>query len=531
MFQTRLPFPRRRCPAAALLIIAATLCLPAVSRADDWVYTLRPGDDLWSIAATYCGSTRYAADIVAHNNLADASRIRAGQRILIPTHLLTFEPSHATILEVAGDVDLRRAQGASASVQAGTRIDMGDQLVTRVGSALIQFADLSTVVIQPDSSVLFNKLTAFGPAGMVDTHLRFTYGRGTATVRPQNRGDRFRIQTPEGVAAVRGTQFRVGHSEADGTPRSNTETLEGLVAFARSGASTDVPQGFGVAAGPGGVVKETLLTAPQWISTDTSIATAGQLAWSALPGAERYLLSWASATNPDVTLAEQVVTGTSATVASGPGEFVFSVRGVSGNGIEGFDARRGFTVLNPAPRISTPANITSGITTLSWDYPATNQPFELTINADHWQQARTYQLNSPSWQQALPPGQYQWQVRAGESVASEPGEFTLLPATPSNIRVEQDGKTLRISWPVEPGITTYRLHLAATNRPGTAPMERTLTPDGDNAVAELTVDRYGSYQLQLTASANGLDSAPAERRFNVLGRPWWLTLLLPLVIF
>ena len=57
---------------------------------------------------------------------------------------------------------------------------MGDSLIVRAGSVLVEFADGSDLAIEPDSRVLFNKLTVFGPAGMVDTHLRFAYGRATS---------------------------------------------------------------------------------------------------------------------------------------------------------------------------------------------------------------------------------------------------------------------------------------------------------------------------------------------------------------
>ena len=145
---------------------------------------------------------------------------------------------------------------------------MGDSVITAEGAVLVQFADTSELAIQPNSEVLFNKLTAFGPAGMVDTHLRFAYGRGNARVQPQNRGDRFRIQTPQGIAAVRGTEFRVGHRSEENA--SNSETLEGLVAFLRPDQNTDLPAGFGVAASARGVVKETLLDAPQWLDQETT---------------------------------------------------------------------------------------------------------------------------------------------------------------------------------------------------------------------------------------------------------------------
>ena len=63
----------------ALLLLGCSAFLPV--HADDWLYTIRPGDELWSIAQTYCGSARAAEEIARHNGIADATRIRAGERI------------------------------------------------------------------------------------------------------------------------------------------------------------------------------------------------------------------------------------------------------------------------------------------------------------------------------------------------------------------------------------------------------------------------------------------------------------------
>ena len=62
---------------AALLLL---LALPLSALADDWQYTLRPGDDLWTIARDYCGSGNLAQAIADHNGLANVAAIRAGQR-------------------------------------------------------------------------------------------------------------------------------------------------------------------------------------------------------------------------------------------------------------------------------------------------------------------------------------------------------------------------------------------------------------------------------------------------------------------
>ncbi|CAE7458919.1 phoR [Symbiodinium pilosum] len=338
--------------ARALRCIFVTLVLLAApaSWGDDWLYTVRPGDKLWDIAENYCGSGRLAQVIADHNGLANSAQLQAGQRIAIPTTLLAFSPSNATIVQVTGDIVILQNNGSQSPAQAGDAVNMGDYVISSKGAALVSFADGSQISIAPDSKVLFNKLTAFGPAGMVDTHLRFTYGQGEATVKPQNRGDRFRIQTPEGIAAVRGTQFRVGRINRDEGPMvSTTETLEGLVAYSGQGQSTDVPAGFGVAASSSGVVKEALLVAPVFNKLPEQVTAGTTLSWQALAGAEDYVVEWARQAQPGIVYASTTTSATQIQPPQIPGAYLLSVRGVSSSRIQGNNARQAINVLNPAP--------------------------------------------------------------------------------------------------------------------------------------------------------------------------------------
>ncbi len=283
-----------------LSLVALALLASSISWADDWLYTVRPGDKLWNIAQDYCGSGRIAQAIADHNGLTNIAQLRAGQRIAIPTNLLAFSPSHANVLQTTGDVFLLRKNGNRELAQTGATVNMGDHVITEQGAALVTFADGSQISIVPNSRVLFNKLTAFGPAGMVDTHLRFTYGQGEAKVKRQNRGGRFRIQTPEGIAAVRGTQFRVGRTDGDTEPLSTTETLEGLVAFTGQGKQEQLPAGFGVAAAAGRVVREELLPPPLLDTLPNGLTRTTPFSWQPLAGALTYVIEWATAEQPEI---------------------------------------------------------------------------------------------------------------------------------------------------------------------------------------------------------------------------------------
>ncbi len=506
---------------ALLVVLLVFTCSVA---ADDWEYTLRPGDELWSIARDYCGSASLAGAIASHNGLTNVAAVRAGQRIAIPTAWLVFAPATATVLQVSGDARIKRGaapQDPEVPAGSGDTLLMGYSIITGEGAALVEFADGSQLSVQPDSRVLFNKLTAFGPAGMVDTHLRFAYGRGDARVQPQNRGDRFRIQTPQGIAAVRGTEFRVAHRDEE--DRSNSETLEGLVAFLRPDQNTDLPAGFGVAAGASGVVKEALLEAPQWLEQETQTAEQAVIRWRPLAGAARYVITWAEISQPDIAVAQTVTDDASTTVVVPPGQYRLGVRGVSANAIEGYDASRVLTVRARAPQLTAVTSSLSGDVAFAWQYSEPGARFALTLEADHFADAKRFESDTTGYQARLPAGAYRWRVQATNSAPSETGAFTLLPPAPENLRIKRRDKRLFFSW-TGADDQTYVLRVSRID--GGASFEKTVTGNS----AEIDVDSYGDYQMRLASVQNSLQSEALVYPIQVFKRPWWMSLLIPLIV-
>ncbi len=506
------------------VLLALSLAFACNAAADDWEYTLRPGDELWSIARDYCGSASLAGAIADHNGLANVSAVRAGQRIAIPTAWLVFAPATASVVQVSGDARIKQGaapQDPEVPARSGDELLMGYSIITGEGAALVAFADGSQLSVQPDSRVLFNKLTAFGPAGMVDTHLRFAYGRGDARVQPQNRGDRFRIQTPQGIAAVRGTEFRVAHSEEAG--QSNSETLEGLVAFLRPDQNTDLPAGFGVAAGSGVVVKEQLLEAPQWLEQATETAERADIRWQAVAGAARYVITWAAVTQPEIAVSQLVTSEPSTAVAVRPGQYRLSVRGVSANAIEGYDASRVLNVRARAPQLTAVRQSLAGDVRFAWQYSDPETAFVLTLEADHLADAHRFETDGTDYQARLPAGAYRWQVQATDSAPSDPGAFTLLPPSPEDLRIKRRDKRLFFSWQGEEE-QTYVLRVSRID--GSAVFEKTVT--GNNA--EIDVDSYGDYEMRLASVQNSLQSEALVHPIQVFKRPWWMSLLIPLIV-
>jgi len=505
------------------ILLTLTLLAAPTSWGDDWLYTVRPGDELWSIARNYCGSGRLAQTIADHNGFANSAQLQAGQRIAIPTSLLAFSPSNATVAQVTGNILLLHRDGKQSPAQAGDAVNMGDHIISADGAALVVFADGSQISIAPNSRVLFNKLTAFGPAGMVDTHLRFTYGQGEATVKPQNRGDRFRIQTPEGIAAVRGTKFRVGRANQNQRPVvSTTETLEGLVAYSSQGQNTDVPEGFGVASSVSGVVKEVLLVAPVFNEFPEQLTAETTVSWQTLNGAEAYVIEWAQQDQPEIISSSTSSTETKTQPPQTPGAYLLTVRGVSSSRIQGNNATKAINVLDPAPTDLNEIINIDGRVTLQWRHPQAAERYSIVAAANHWQTEKNWLTSQTSHTAELPAGIYHWHVQPDTGAASETRSFTVLPAPPEVLSVSLD--RLFVSVAIEPAMEGVRYRIDLLDSAGKVLQQKLSRSD-----TEFELPNYGRYQLQVASEQNSLHSEPVTTQIEAQQKPWWLLLFFPLL--
>lgn len=511
-----------------LLILATCLCAQ-LSFAADWQYTIRPGDDLWSIVKRYCGDMEFLPAIAQHNNLMDANGIkpiRAGQRIAIPTQYLAFAPSQAKVRAVTGLVRIHQCINcASPQIRArgNESLFMNYVLITSdTGAALIEFADGSLLAVQPNSRVIFDKLTAFGPAGMVDTHLRFVHGRGRAFVQKQNQSGGFRISTPEGIAAVRGTEFRVGYQATQS--KATTETLEGAVSFHRNRQSTDLPAGYGVSVSPAGLVKETLLTPPTGLANYAMVSQQQTLSWSAIQGAAGYVSEWSHQSEPDVVIARAEHSRSELTVDREPGDYVLRVRGLSATGIEGFDASQAVQILALAPVLEPALPGQNGLVAFGWDYPETDTAFEVTITPTHDAPPISINVDAPNASTLLEAGHYEWQVAADGSAKSAPGQFTVVPEAPTNVQVKRHGKRAQIVWNGDEN-TRYKLTLRHISK-DLLIVDKLVT----GSMHDVDLPHLGRYQIELATVTNDVHSPTTSTTVTRAWPAWWLLLALPILV-
>ena len=354
----------------------------------DWLYTVRNNDSLWKICSTYVERPLCFVELGNYNKLAEHDLIAPGSILKVPYAWLKNPPQPALVVYSRGEVQyipaaeseklawekVSRTPGMAGMVAAGIslqplpedgRIFMGDRVVTGDGNVRVEFADGSQMIIRPQSDVIFDRLSIQGDKRFVDTLLILKRGATTNNVEPQQgQGSRFRIRTPAGVAAVRGTEFRV-NVEAGSSPVMRSEVLEGNIAVADLKAKSEqsVDGGYGVRSEAGQPIPppRKLLAAPAWQGdTSASVAIPFSVSWQALAGADYYLIDLFDSDGlVETRRVQSTQLGFEALV---DGEYRLKIRAVDEIGLQGLEAERALVVMTPLP---IPELNSSSVTTVS----------------------------------------------------------------------------------------------------------------------------------------------------------------------
>lgn len=337
-----------------LLVILLVITMPAF--ASEWTFTLRPAETMDQLAERCCGDATLGDQISKFNNIDQRVGPPAGARLRIPVPLLRRQPLAATLVYAVGVV----TDGNGLPLQSGASLSMGQKLQTGSGGlALVRFADDSTLQLGNDAEVAFDTLSAYGDTGMVDTLVHLQRGRVELRVIKQA-GNRLRIETPSGIAAVRGTTFRVAvepmiANQLSGPSRGLVETTTGLVGFSQPATlanETSVEAGYGLVASANGVAKEALLQAPGPVAVPAVATAKDQLRWPKLQGAQRYQVQVGQDVAGKMQWRTSVKTNKRAFPLQGLpfGDYQVRVRGIAASGLHGMDATVPVSVTEPEPR-------------------------------------------------------------------------------------------------------------------------------------------------------------------------------------
>ncbi len=467
---------------ATLLAAALLVLLHAAAVANDWIYTVRPGDTLWTLSETHLGSMKYLDALQRHNNITDPQQIAPGTRLKFPVAWLKHQPATAAVVSLQGEASLVSAlDGSTRPLTVNTPLHTGDRIVTGPDSNLsIRFADGSELLVLSDSSVEMDSLSAYGTTGMVDTRIRLQGGRVDTRVKPgQGPGSRYNIITPAAVAAVRGTQFRVS-AETD-KPIARSEVLEGKVSVSGAGASQLVPGGFGIIAEAGQPPQppRKLLAAPDLSTLPTLLDRPPlQFQWIPVENAATYRFQVAANSQFDRLLADSTTTQAATTMDLPNGEYVLRIRAIDKDRLEGLDALHAFTVdVRPQPPV--PVGMRDGMLVqdlqpgFSWSTtPAdTAWYFQLAHNAGFDEPVFDLaDLREPQFrpEQPLPEGDYFWRVAAyqgdsGRGPFSDAQHFRLRPVPedpePGPLLINE--YEMAFHWQAVGGAARYHYQLAS----------------------------------------------------------------------
>jgi hypothetical protein len=141
-------------------------------------------------------------------------------------------------LMLDGQMVVAPANAPQRPAALGQRLNNNDVVVTSPNTrAAIRFTDDGSLMRLNPSSQL--RITTGGDRNAVTKTLELEFGELWAKVTKKDAAQ-FRVQTPAGVAAVKGTEFIV---RVDQDGRTTVITLEGVVEFFNGAGTIDVPAG------------------------------------------------------------------------------------------------------------------------------------------------------------------------------------------------------------------------------------------------------------------------------------------------
>lgn len=531
------------------LALGLALCLMgSAGQAAEWVYTVQPGDNPWSLTERLLAGIKYWPRLQSHNHIADPNHIPPGTRLRIPVDWLRRANVTATVAAVQGAAELLRSSGSQAStLRTGALLRTGDVVRTgESGNVTVEFKDGSRMLVHAGSELRMADLAAYENTNLVDTRVQLVRGRAENVVQPlRGTPSRFEIRTPSAVTSVRGTDFRV--NAADDATR--TEVIGGKVGVATDSAHGEVgvDAGFGTIAGaskpPEAPVP--LLPAPS-LAGLPAVVERVPIAFNVptQAGAAAYRLQIAGSAGFQSPLFDGRSGTTLLRAIDLPdGEYRLRVRGIDARDLEGLNAEQAFTLnARPVPPLLSAPAPGAGV---MQEQPAFEWAAVSGIAHYRFQLARDEQFadlvvdeaqltdNHYTLATALPLGDYRWRVLCVDAVEgagpfSDAQHFRRVPPAPQAAS-EIGDKELVLSWPAGLPGERYQLQIA-DNENFDSPLH---TIDTAEPVARVPRPPGGTYFLRVRSIYPDGFEAPFDKAQQIevpsSHKPWWLAL--PLLLF
>lgn len=532
----------------AFFLLGLLLFLINSARANEWIYRMQQGDNLWNLTERHLTDLKFVIPLQRLNHIQNPFQIPPGTEIRIPIQWTRQQSSSALVLRVSGEAQLKR-QGLAQPLPVvdGMQIFPGDAISTGEDTFVtFEFADQSILRLQDNSELRFERLEILGNSAVVSTEVNLQKGR-TESLVPKNSpvNSRFRIITPSAVSSVRGTDFRV---EAKDDHKSMSEVIGGLVQVSNQHQSIKIPSGFGVVAEANSKSLQSVpLLPPPDLSETPSLYERIPLNIPVKP------LLRASGYRAQIALDEgfkQLITDfdtANLPIRGGElpdGDYWLRIRGRDSLGLEGLEAKLPIRVnARPEPPfIISPqrdAVIESQSPELQWAYQPEvahyiisimrkNNDFSTPIIYESEVKGNRHQLN-----QALEPGDYLWKIAAVSAVEgmgpyNDPLSFRIPVPGPALESTDVGDQNISFSWAAtEPG-QYFHFQFARDED------FKQLVVDKLVYESKITLPRQdsGRYYLRIKIiEADGTHGSfsPAQIIEIPSKYPYWLFLLLPLI--
>ena len=337
-----------------LLLFCLFFFIPSLACAEEWIYVVQPGDDLWSLSKKYLTSSKLVGKLQKINKITNPSHLIPGTKLRFPVEMLKTGATVARVSHINGQVTMTCGETSTVKpVTKGTILWEKDTIRTGPGSTVnLEFSDGSIVQLQSNSTLQLMVLRTYGETGMSDTRIKLLRGRTRNKVIPKSGpASRFEITTPSAAAAVRGTEYRV----RVGDDKSSTvEVLRGMVDLGSRGVARELPGGYGSVAfrdrPPLPAIE--LLPPPDIHDLPVTLTTKPPvITFGHLQAATAYRLQIARDTAFTALIHEVISKTEQVTLPSLPdGNYFLRIRGIDDHGIEGRESTRGFTLASlPQP--------------------------------------------------------------------------------------------------------------------------------------------------------------------------------------
>lgn len=526
-------------------LLSGLLVAPNLAVAEEWIYTVRPGDNLWNVTERHLSSMRYVHQLQQLNKILNPYVIPPGTKIRIPVawSKQITDGVTARVVNVQGTALLKRLNtDGNIPIELGMQLFAGDEIRSENDSFVtIEFADQSILRLQDRSLMRINAMKIFGDFGLVDTLIDLQQGRTeNAVPKKSETGTRFRIKTPSAVSSVRGTDFRVGITGA--SESTSSEVLSGLVQVSAATKEIGVPAGYGTVTAqglpPSAPVK--LLPPPDLNSTSLLYEQLPLvITLNPLEGAVAYRAQIASDQNFE-NLRTEFTTG-KLPFRDGDipdGDYWLRVRGIDVNGIEGYDAVITFT-LNARPEppfilAPLPDGVADPVTReFQWAVQPEAAHYIVMVSKDAGFSdliAQDTQVKNNKFHLADPlePGHYFWRI-ASVSATEGTGPFTdAIPFRmpypgPAMEETKFDKSQMTFGW--RAGGEGQRFHFQLARDAGF----QQILHDEQTSATRLTVQRPdgGTYYLRTkTIESDGFEGpwGPPQTIDIPYANPYWMLL-------